>query len=88
MGDSGQPDVRAIIETLFDTYDTDDSKFLEESEVRNLLKDLYSDMGQGEPDEETIQGFMAASGDSGKFTKDQLVDLLSPIFEEGLNEEG
>ena len=43
--------VKQIIETLFDTYDTDDSKFLEENEVRQLLKDLYSDMGQGEPDE-------------------------------------
>ena len=43
-------DVKQIIETLFDTYDTDDSKFLEENEVRQLLKDLYSDMGQGEPD--------------------------------------
>ena len=77
-------EVRSIIETLFDTYDTDDSKYLEEGEVRNLLKDLYNDMGQGEPDEETIQGFMKASGDLGKFTKGLLVEILSPIFEEGL----
>ena len=77
-------DVKQIIETLFDTYDTDDSKFLEENEVRQLLKDLYSDMGQGEPDEDTIQGFMKASGSAGKFTKEQQVELLSPIFEEGL----
>jgi len=80
-------DVKQIIETLFDTYDTDNSKFLEENEVRHLLKDLYSDMGQGDPDEDTIHGFMQASGNAGKFNKAQLVELLSPIFEEGLNEE-
>ena len=79
--------VKNIIETLFDTYDTDNSKFLEENEVRCLLRDLYSDMNQGEPDEETIKGFMAAAGDDQKFTKEQLVGILSPIFEEGLGEE-
>merc|ERR1712050_244493 len=79
--------VKGIIETLFETYDTDKSDFLEESEVRCLLKDLYDDMGQGTPDEETIQGFMGAAGALGKFTKESLVELLSPIFEEGLGGE-
>lgn len=78
--------VKQIIETLFDTYDTDLSLFLEENEVRDLLKDLYEDMGQGAPDEDTIQGFMESAGSLGKFTKKSLVDLLSPIFSEGFNE--
>ena len=80
-------DVKQIIETLFDTYDTDKSLYLEENEVVCLLKDLYEDMGQGAPDKETVQGFMEAAGPLGKFTKLTLVDLLSPIFEEGLGED-
>lgn len=88
MADKKQEvDVPKIIETLFDTYDTDKSNYLEENEVRCLLKDLYDDMGQGTPDEETIHGFMQAAGDLGKFTKANLVELLSPIFEEGLGDE-
>ena len=37
--------------------------------------------------EDTIQGFMKASGSAGKFDKEQLVELLSPIFEEGLQDD-
>ena len=83
----GQVHVKKIIENLFDTLDTDKLLYLEENEVACLLKFLYEDMGQKAPDKETVQGFMEAARPLGKFTKILLVDLLSPIFEEGLRED-
>ena len=72
--------MKQIIEELFDTYDTDGTKLMEEDEYRLLLKDLYKKMKMPLPGEETIQMFLD-QGDNGFFSKEQLVENLSPMFE-------
>lgn len=78
-----ESELQAVVKEAFNSFDTDNSGYLEREEIRKLLNEVVSDQGQSISDDELNEVIMAvdANGD-GKFSFSELYTIIGPILTE------
>ena len=82
-----EEDLRAIVKRFFDTYDEDESGYLERDEIRKLLDDVCEEVGAPKATEEALGEAIevADRNKDGKFNFAETYDLIGPILENAMS---